>query len=294
MPCCNAIYGGPELPYESAMGRRMRGWQIFALGLMAAVPARAADMPLKANPAPVTQDYWTVTVGAEGRILPDFLGSDTYVFAPFPLINVRKPGSPEPLFAYRDGLDYTLYENGPIQIGPVAQFHFGRTRKLATASQGLRNVDDAIEIGVFGEYWFQPWLRSRLELRQGVSGHNGEVADLSADAIWQATPKLRFFAGPRMTFATDDANEPYFSITPWQSFRSGLPVYSAGGGLRSIGAGAQVRYKWDAAWGTHAYVEYDRLEGTVSDAPLVRLRGSPNQLVLGLGTTYAFDMKAWW
>jgi outer membrane protein len=78
-----------------------------------------------------------------------------------------------------------------------------------------------------------------------------------------------------------------------QSLPSGLPVHDANGGLRSIGAGMQLRYQWNRQWAARAYAEYDRLMGDAASSPLVTERGSPNQLRFGLGVTYSFEVKLW-
>jgi len=79
-----------------------------------------------------------------------------------------------------------------------------------------------------------------------------------------------------------------------QSVNSGLPVYNAGGGFYSWGAGAQARYQWNPTWATYVFVEYERLIGGAGDSPIVTLRGSRDQWQVGLGVTYSFDMRALW
>jgi MipA family protein len=73
-----------------------------------------------------------------------------------------------------------------------------------------------------------------------------------------------------------------------------LPVYNAGGGLYSYGAGSQVEYLWSPQRAAHAFVEYERLTGSAADSPLVTQRSSPNQFTFGLGATYSFSMHPWW
>ena len=75
---------------------------------------------------------------------------------------------------------------------------------------------------------------------------------------------------------------------------SGLPVFEARGGLRSYGAGAQARYAWTPQWGTHLFVEYERLAGDAGNSPLVTQRGSRNQTQVGLGVTYSFNVPGLW
>jgi outer membrane protein len=97
-----------------------------------------------------------------------------------------------------------------------------------------------------------------------------------------------------MTLASAKATSPYFSITPAQSAASGLAVYDAGGGLRSFGAGAQARYAWTPRWAGHMFFEYERLAGDAANSPLVTQRGSRDQIQVGIGTTYAFDVPGLW
>jgi outer membrane protein len=71
-------------------------------------------------------------------------------------------------------------------------------------------------------------------------------------------------------------------------------VYNAGGGIRSVGAGTQARYQWDARWASHVFLEYTRLVGDVGNSPIVTQRGSPDQAMVGVGATYQFDIPALW
>lgn len=258
------------------------------------VAASAADMDPRFKAPPSAYD-WTITVGIEGKVEPIFLGSKDFTVRPNPLFDIRRYGTPERFRAPRDGISFALIEGSNFQIGPVGQIRIGRRESDDRAAlHGLGNVPWAGEIGAFAEYWFVPWLRARAEVRQGVTGHHGLVADLTADAVVPVTRQLTLSGGPRATLVTAAANRPYFSIDDIQSIASGLPVYSAGGGLRSVGAGAQARYFWTPQWATHVFVEYDRLTDDAADSPLVTQRGSPNQLTIGFGVTRSFDIKQPW
>jgi MipA family protein len=268
----------------------------MAGSIAAAAPmaASAADMDSRFKAPPSAYD-WTITVGVEGKVEPIFLGSKDFTVRPNPLFDIRRYGTPERFRAPRDGISVALFESSNFQIGPVGQIRIGRRESDDPAAlHGLGNVPWAGEIGAFAEYWFMPWLRARAEVRQGVTGHHGLVADLTADAVVPVTRQLTLSAGPRATLVTAAANRPYFSIDDIQSAASGLPVYSAGGGLRSVGAGAQARYFWTPQIATHVFVEYDRLTGDAADSPLVTQRGSPNQLTIGFGVTRSFDIKQPW
>ena len=254
----------------------------------------AADMEPSFKAPPSAYD-WTITIGLEGKVEPIFPGSKDFAIRPNPLFDIRRYGTPERFRGPRDGIGFGLIEGSNFQIGPVGALRIPRRESEDRAAlHGLGDVPWAVELGGFAEYWFVPWLRSRAEVRQGVTGHHGLVADLFVDAVVPVTPQLTLSGGPRMTLATAAANSPYFSIDAIQSAASGLPIYSAGGGLKSVGAGAQARYFWTPQWATHVYVEYERLTDGAANSPLVTQRGSPDQFTFGFGVTRSFDIKQPW
>jgi outer membrane protein len=245
--------------------------------------------------APTRAYDWTVTLGAEGREEPLFQGSSRERLRPYPIFAVRRYGTPEPFRGPRDGLDVAVIDDGTFQLGPVGQLVYSqRDKSDFPAVRSLGNVPWAAEVGVFAQYWWMPWLRSRVEVRQGFNGHHGIVSDITADAVVRVTQQWTLSAGPRLTLATTPAVSPYFSISPVQSLLSGLPVYDAKGGIKSYGVGAQARYLWTPQLATHVFVEYERLTGDVSGSPLVTQRGSPDQVTIGFGATQAFDIKSPW
>ena len=251
----------------------------------------AAAMAVDA-PAP---GYWTVVVGAEGRVTPRWQGADgNYVTMPVPILDIRRAGTPESFRGPRDGFGLALIDSGPFRLGPVGKIRLPRKEDNDSALAGLGDVGWAYEVGLFAEYYLVPWLRTRVEFRQGWGGHKGFAADVMMDAIARVTPQFTLSAGPRISFANSAATSPYFSVTAVQSALSGLPVYDAKGGVRSYGAGLQGRYHWTRQWATHAFVEYERLAGDAKNSPIISTRGTPDQWTFGFGATYSFNMKALW
>lgn len=265
--------------------------RIFALaGLLAVmaapVAAPAADF---ITPLPNSSD-WTITLGVEGRLLPSFSGSDRYVIRPAPLFDIRRAGTPRRFSSPRDGFGFGILESGAFRLGPTAKLQLPRKESDDIRLRGLGDVNWAVELGLFAEYWPAQWLRTRVEVRQGVGGHRGIVSDLTADIVHPVTRQLTLSAGPRVTLVSAAFNQPYFSINAVQAAASGLPVFDARGGLYSYGAGAQARYEWTPQWATHIFVEYERLTGDAGKSPLVVQRGSRDQTTVGLGATYSFDV----
>jgi outer membrane scaffolding protein for murein synthesis (MipA/OmpV family) len=100
------------------------------------------------------------------------------------------------------------------------------------------------------------------------------------------------FAALRLTtkvyVVSHEAESPYFSVTQAQSITSGLPVYNAGGGWQAVGAGTQIKYRFNSAWATYGIFEYDKLVGAT---PIVTgPGGNSKQRTFGLGLTYSFAM----
>lgn len=252
------------------------------------------DILVKKNYTEPAKPEWIATLGLEGRVETEFVGADTYTVRAAPIVGFRRAGTPEQFRAPRDGAGIALFETQQLKIGPNLKVRAQRKESDSSALYGLGDVDWAVEVGGFVEYWWAPWLRTRAEVRQGFGGHQGVVADLSGDFVVPVTPALTLSGGPRVSFATDKALEPYFGIDAWQSFWSGLPTYDPKGGLSSLGAGAQARYFWTPELATHVYVEYQHLMGDSADSPLVKYRGSPDQVTFGFGFTRAFTFQQFW
>ncbi len=261
-----------------------------AAGIGAVLTICVAASAAAGEPAPVSSSDWTVTLGVESRVLPVYEGSSNSMYWPFPLFDVRRAGTPSTFRSPRDGASVGVIETDQFRFGPTLKLRLPRREDSDPALRGLGNVDWAVEAGGFAEYWPAKWLRTRVELRQGFSGHYGQVADLSADAVMPVTPQLTLSGGPRMTLSSSEAMSPYFSITPEQSMASGLPTFDAKGGLRSFGAGVQARYELSRNWATHSFIEYERLAGDAATSPLITQRGTRDQIQVGLGISYSFDL----
>jgi len=257
-----------------------------ALVAAAAVPAWAEEPPRSSD--------WTMTLGVEGRVLPQFEGSKNSYLRPVPIFRIRRANTPEQFRSPRDGGGIALINAGKFKAGPSFKVRLPRDESSDTALRGLGDIDWTLEVGAFGEFWPVEWLRTRVELRQGFGGHKGVVGELTADVVVPLSDRLTLSGGPRISASTAAAASPYFSIDAAQSAASGLPIYSAGAGLRSYGAGMQVSYQFDKNWRGHTFLEYERLAGDAADSPLVTQRGSVDQIQVGIGVTRSFTFPGLW
>jgi outer membrane protein len=271
-----------------------RGWS----GLLAALPVAAA----MAGPAaaddftfrPVQQaapSDWIVTLGADARAIPHYMGSNREMVVPAPYYDRHRPGTPEPFHSPRDGTGLPVYDNGVIVAGPLGSLTWPRHQAASPALNGLGNVGATLQFGGYLDYWANPWLRMRVEGLQGFGAANGLTANFAMDAVLPVTPALTLSGGPRARVDTAAAESPYFSVTPAQSAASGLPTYNSTGGWQAVGAGTQVKYRFNPTWATYSFVEYDKLVGSTAASPVVSgPGGSANQWTFGVGLTYSFAM----
>jgi outer membrane protein len=272
---------------------------LTALGTIGAVSKTASAQTVFTLPAapfelpmvPSVSGNWTVMVGVGGDYKPDFEGANRSMFSPVPIFSIRRAGSTEQFRGPRDSASIALIDFGDLRAGPAGKFVSSRKASSYSELNGLGDVKTTVELGGFIEYYPVDWFRTRGELRQGIGGHQGVVADLSADVIVPVIQRLTLSAGPRFTWESTNATSPYFGIDAVQAMATGLPAFNAKGGAHSVGAGAQVSYRINPQWEVHAYVEYERLLGDAAKSPLVTRRGSPNQTTVGIGASYAFDFK---
>lgn len=247
--------------------------------------------PFELPGLPPPSGVWTVTVGMGGEYRPDFEGSKHSGLLPVPIFSIRRAGSIEQFRGARDSSSIALIDFGYLRAGPAGKFVPERKASDHAELTGLPDVKAALELGGFVEYYPVDWFRARAELRQGVTGHHGTVADFSADVIVPVMPRLTVSAGPRFTWKSTDATATYFGVDAAQALASGLPMYEAKGGAHSVGVGGKVAYRINPQWQVYSYVEYQKLLGDAADSPLVTLRGSPNQTTIGFGASYSFDFR---
>lgn len=240
---------------------------------------------------PSVSGSWTVTIGANGEFVPDFEGAKHSKLSALPIFSIHRTGTEDAFHSPRDSASFALLDYEGFRAGPVGAFKAARTASSYSALNGLGDVKTAVEVGGFAEYFPVDWFRTRVEVRQGFGGHHGVVADFSADAIVPVSPRFTWSGGPRFTLEDSRATSPYFGVTAEQAAASGLPAYTAQGGAHAVGAGTQLRYQIDPKWEVHTYVEYERLLGSAANSPLVTLRGSPNQVNVGVGASYSFDVR---
>lgn len=258
----------------------------FLALVLSGLPAAAGE----GGPFQFLSGQWQVSIGAAPYLAPRFEGSDSYILRVQPLVSVGKADGPRAPFSSRnDNISFALFTNDRFRAGAVGKLIFERDDDDAPELKGLDPIRFGGELGGFAEVYPTDWLRLRAEVRQGIRAHEGVVADVAADAYYDVTPAVRVSAGPRLSLASADYFDTWYGVTEAESEASGLSEYDPGGGFRALGLGGAVTWQATDRITASLFGEYARLVGPAADSSIVEERGSPNQFMVGVSTTYRFD-----
>ena len=279
-----ASKGGPMLVLK-----RVAGFVAF-LGLSAGC-AQAAD--LSGYAAPSYKDagnYWVITIGGYGVAEPAFPGAKDYVFTGRPIIDIHQAGAKEWLSLPNDAFGLGLYQTDNFRVGIAGDYMNHRQQSDApSALKGMHNIDYTLQAGAFAEYYPVPFLRTRVEVLQGLTGAEGLEANFMADFIYRPAPQWLFTAGPAHA---DRERQVCVGVLLRHQCGSGCvrpQQYHAAGGINYAGIDATARYDMTQNFSLRAFAEWDRLLGDSADSPLVKQKGSPDQFQVGLGAAYKFN-----
>lgn len=278
------------------------GFASLVLAMIASTPVRAQD-PVP-TPAKTIFDGDYLTVGAGAAIGPSYDGSDDYVVFPIVAVQGRLGGigiAPRPGGIALDFIGDRDDAKLSFQLGPVARLRLDRHSQIedpVVAALGKRDV--AVEVG--GNAGFSinritnPYdsLTFSLDARWDVAkAHRGMV--VAPNATYQTPLSKGSFAALSLSaeHVDDDYARYYFSVTPAESLASGLPAYAARKGWKSAGIGLLGGLDLDGnltngGFAVYAGANYSRLFGNFKRAPIVSVRGSPDQFTGAIGIGYTF------
>lgn len=266
----------------------LAGACVAALAGTALTTGTASAQNSLTSPEPVQN--WNLTIGAGLRYTPDYLGSNDYVVRPRGIVSIGRGLGSRWWSAEDDNPGIGLFQGENWRTGLTGAIIWERKASSNSALRGLGNIGYGFEAGVFGEYYVQPWLRARVDVRRGFIADDAMMADLKLDAFGRLSDKITFGIGPRLSLAGTDYFRTYYGITPLQSMYSGYAVSRPTGGVLSYGGLVQATYFWTPRLKTTGYVEYKRLAGDAASAAIVKRQGSANQFTLGLSTSWTVDL----
>ena len=232
---------------------------------------------------PLPTKQFVLDLGGGAMFKSKYPGADSYLFYPFPIIAVGR--------FYVPGLGQVV-DGNKVKRGSYfyPSFDFNGQRKASDSSDltGTNTIDWALELGLGAGYRYD-WLRGFVELRQGINGHQGQVADFGIDFITNPIDRLEVIFGPRASWASDDYMETYFGVTAAEAAAPGsiLSAFSADSGFKTVGLAARANYAWNEKTTFHLQSGWDRFVGDAEMSPIVKA-GSEDQFSIGVGISYRF------
>lgn len=260
--------------------------------LLAAGNASAQDFPADGgyeNSRPWNSG-WYLTLGASVMSAPKFQGSKSNVFNIAPLVSLGRYGNEARFVSRNDNISLAIIDQQAFRVGASGKFIWGRDSDDHGELRGLDDVKFGGEIGAFVDVYPTDWMRIRADVRHGVRSHDGVVADINADAFLDVVPRVRVSAGPRLTMATARYFDAFYGVSAGEARASGLAPYSPGGGVESVGFGGAISWNVTDRLTASTFAEYKRLLGPAADSSLVTARGDRSQWLVGVSSTYRFDL----
>ncbi|MEM6857995.1 MAG: MipA/OmpV family protein [Pseudomonadota bacterium] len=258
-------------------------------------------------PKVVFDDTW-LSVGIGAGAVPSYAGSDDYVLFPLPLIVGRVGGvgirpngpgirldllSPEPALGPN--------QKTTFNFGPAIRFRNDRAQQIQDNVVELaEDLDIALEVGAAGGVTFpgvfnpNDSLTFNTQVRWDVLGaHDGMLIEPNIGYQRPFGRSVLFSASFGAQFVDDNFADYYFTVTPEQSAATGLPEFTADGGLNSLSATAIVNFDLDGnalngGLSLYTILGYTRIVGDGADTPFTAIRGDANQFIGGVGIAYTF------
>lgn len=222
-----------------------------------------------------------VELGGAGSVSPSYEGSSQYSVSAFPIIR----------------LEYLRLPNG-FQIGggdgqgwsfrPSIRYKSKRSAADYPELTGLPTVKASLELGG-GVAYRVGNVRAFVDMRYGVTGHNGFLGESGIDLIMSPMDRLTLSAGPRLNFADQTYMNTYFGVSAAGAAASGLPQFSPSGGFRSAGLATMARYEFGSVWAVEGTAAWNRMVGDAAASPIVAI-GSRDQFSTTLGITRKFKV----
>ncbi|WP_084324182.1 MULTISPECIES: MipA/OmpV family protein [Hyphomonas] len=233
-----------------------------------------------------------VVGGAASR--PDYEGSSDP--EPVPLFAAEVNYKFLSLRAFGDDVELDISPYESLEFGPIASFRSGRGDDVENVTVGrLRQIDDALEAGVFGKLTYQSVFTLRDQLSFGAefladtSGtHDGYVATFGVGYDRQMTDRFGIGLDIKSRYASEDYMNTYFSIDADNALRSGLPLYQAGSGIKDVDFQISAEYMLTQNWGIVGIASHKHLLGDAADSPVVAIEGDEAQQRFGVGLRFKF------
>lgn len=230
------------------------------------------------------------SVGVGVGITPDYEGSEDNQVIPMLMLSGRyDSGRSFSLAGPKLKVDLLAHRN--YTLGPVFNYHMGRSDVDNRQVDVMKDIDGTLEAGVVGGVNYNNWNIGFELLQDMLDEHNGMKLQLSAGYRWKAADRLSIVPGVSLTYADEDYMQTFFGVNSSNRGTSTLTDYSADSGLKDVGAKILARYTPWERWGLTTILSYTLLLNDAKDSPIVDGQGDARQVFFGLMSTYRWGQR---
>lgn len=223
---------------------------------------------------------WSASFGPGIVAFPRYPGARAESIWPVPAADFRY--GEHLFFDTRNGLGLTWLNEPNLRMGASVWFRGGRHHDDGATVAALEGIKTAAKAQVFASSVCGHFALDTTIARD-LGGSDGLTVDVMASLRFTVTARLYASVGVNASAANRQFMQTWFGITPEQSAVSGLPQYSTGGGMKSLGPVISVNYGLTSRWSLQAAIEYDALLVKAANSPVVERRALP---VMGLAVVY--------
>nr|WP_321466095.1 MipA/OmpV family protein [uncultured Desulfobulbus sp.] len=235
-------------------------------------------------------------IGLGVGTMPDYRGSDEYDFGFAPFFRYTLKGQERYVQLLANELTVNVLDDEMFRVGPLVNYHFGRDEDVDDALVSrMQEIDDTVEVGAFADivWTLSEDRRNRfivgLKLYQDVGDESdGFRANVSARYWVPVAKPVDLNVSIGASYQDDDYADHYFGVNADNVGSSGLPFFTADGGLNEyyvvLGGIVYLNKNWIVSAGVRGSV----ISGDPADSPIVDQRGNSTQWLGGIGIGYAF------
>ncbi|MTI08559.1 MipA/OmpV family protein [Curvivirga aplysinae] len=231
-------------------------------------------------------ENWEFAIGAGVMYAPDYMGSDDYDAGFMPHLEVVWN---DRVSLSMGGLLVDAYKTDNLTLGLGVGMTEGRDESDNQALRGLGDIDSSAAAVLYANYqWEMMDFGARFEQDLG-DGHEGALVGLEANFMVPVVEdKLMFMVGPDATWVSEDYMQSFYGISSKQAANSAYSRYDVDSGFRDVGLHAMIEYRITDSVSFNVVSQYSRIIGDAADSPIVKDKGSENQLSSGMMIKYEF------
>lgn len=226
----------------------------------------SAGVPLRQYFQPNPPE-WQGEAGIGVDTQPQYDGSSRYEVLPAPSFDIRYYNLA--FLSIGEGLGINILHGRTYRVGAAITYDLGRKLNYDFRFAVNTKVSPTAELKLFGEIVLFPVVL-RADVRQAINGgYKGFVGDISAYMPVAGSRRHQYFilVGPAVTFASGQYMTKYFGVNALQARASGLPEFTAGGGIKQISFGVNATWFFGNSWFLNGVGAVDHLLGDAAQSP---------------------------